>query len=328
MNEAQIGSLSSMPGGGSIARRLLASNMDVEKALRTNATLRNDEWKDIDTAVVNAAQQRLNGIEDLMSRGLVRRTNGLAKTVLEYEDVSDMNDAEIAMQAQMQGQNDRLEFDLKALPLPIIFKDFQIDIRVLSASRTTGESLDAMQASLAAFKVAEKAETLLFQGSGDFTYGGGTIYGYEDAPNRNTVSLTEDWDASGKTGTEIMDDIRAMKQASIDDRHYGPWMLYIPTAYETVLDDDFKAASDKGLRQRIAELSGLIDTKVADKLTANNVIMAQMTVDTIRMVEGLPIQTVEWDSVGGMLFHFKVMTILVPQVRSDQNSRSGIVHLS
>ena len=53
--------LVSMKGGSGVARRLLAHNFDVNAALRTNATLLNDEWKDIDSAVLKAAQPRLVG---------------------------------------------------------------------------------------------------------------------------------------------------------------------------------------------------------------------------------------------------------------------------
>jgi hypothetical protein len=163
-------------------------------------------------------------------------------------------------------------------------------------------------------------------GSSDYKFGGGIIYGYQDFTHRNTASLTANWDASASTGETILADVLAMKQASINDRYFGPWMLYIPTAYETILDDDFKANSDKSIRQRVMEVSGIIDIKVADFLTANNVIMVQMTSDVVRVVEGLPITTVQWDTDGGMKVNFKVMTITVPQLRADQNDRTGLVH--
>ena len=168
----------------------------------------------------------------------------------------------------------------------------------------------------------------MFQGASSYAFGGGTIYGYVDAPNLNPVTLSEDWDASSCTGEDILDDVRAMKQASIDAMHYGSWVLYIPTAYETVLDDDFKAASDKTVRQRILEIAGIQNVTVADKLAANNVLLIQMTSDVVRMVQGLPLTTVEWQTQGNMVFHFKVMNILVPQVRFDQEGNSGITHLS
>ena len=231
-----------------VAQALLANGMN-PNALRTNATLRKDEWKQFDEAIIMVAQNRLVGVADLMSRGLVYNiANGLGTTVLEYEDVSDIEAAQVSMDAVTRGDGDRVEFDINYLPLPITHKDFQINIRVLEASRKLGNPLDTTMAELAARKVAEKNEEYLFRGASSFAFGGGIIRGYVDALNRNPVTLSTDWDASACTGEDILDDCRAMKQASIDALHYGPWVMYIPTAYETVLDDDFKAASDKTKR--------------------------------------------------------------------------------
>jgi hypothetical protein len=46
------------------------------------------------------------------------------------------------------------------------------------------------------------------------------------------------------------------------------------------------------------------------------------------MVNGMPIRSIEWNTEGGMIMNYKVMTIQVPQIRADQNNRTGIVHLS
>ena len=294
-----------------------------------NATLRKDEWKQYDAAILEAAQQRLIGVADLMAKGLTFNiSNGLGTTVMEYEDQSDVEDAQISMDGTTRGLNDRPEFDLNYLPLPITHADFQLNIRQLNASRTIGSPLDTTIAALKARKIAEMIENTLFNGASTYTYGGGTIYGYTDFPHRNTIALSENWDAAGKTGEEILDDVLAMKQASIDDRYYGPWMLYVPTAYETPLDDDFKANSDITVRERILKIEGIQGVKVVDKLTANNVVLVQMTSDVVRMVIGLPITNVEWQTEGGMIFRYKIMTIQVPQLRADQNDRTGIVHLS
>lgn len=313
---------------GPLAQRLLSCNMQV-KGMKTNAVLRKDEWIHYDAAVVKIAQARLIGVADLMSRGLMLTlNNGLGKMVLQYEDSSDIEAAQVSMAGVTKGQNDRQEYELRSMPLPITHKDFQINIRALNASRTLGETLDTAMAERAARKVAESLESALFTGLSTFTYGGGTIYGYMDAPNRNTGSLTANWDDSASNGETILTDVRAMKQASIDAMHYGPYMVYVPTNYETVLDDDFKSNSDKTTRQRLREISGIIDVKVADTLTDDNVLLVQMSNDVVRMVEGLPVNTVEWDTEGGMISHFKVMTINVPQIRNDQDGNSGVTHFS
>jgi uncharacterized linocin/CFP29 family protein len=311
-------------GNGSIASRLLNNGMNVN-ALRTNTLLRKDEWIHFDEALIPAVQDRLVGVGDLMSRGLVLRVpNGMGSTVLQWETLSDWQDAEVDMAGITAGSNDAVKYELSSMPLPIVHSGFSITARKLAASRTMGAPLDTTQAQLAGVKVADQLENILFNGS--ITYGGGTVYGYTNALNRNTGSLTANWDASAATGETILDDVRAMKQAAIDDGHYGPFMLYIPRAYETVLDEDFKSNSDKSVRQRILEVSGINDVKVADKLSANNVVLVQLTSDVVRMVEGLPLTTVEWDTDGGMNMNFKVMTINVPNIRSTQGDKSGVVH--
>ena len=331
---------------GSVAQRLQANGMNVNalrpwhekdgksyinvngKAMRANAsTLRKDEWKQYDKAVLQVARERLIGVADLNSRGLTYNiSNGMGKTVLEYEDMSDMEAAELSMEGKTRGDKDRVQYSINYLPLPIIHKDFSINARVLEASRTTGDPLDTTMAEIAGIKVAEKIEEMLFTGASSYSFGGGTIRGYTDFASRNTTTLSAHWDDSAATGETILADVLAMKQASISDNYYGPWMLYIPTNYETALDEDFKAGSDKSVRQRIKEVSGIIDVKVADKLTADEVILVQMSASVVRMVNGLGITVVEWSTEGGMVHNFKVMAIQIPQIRADQNGNTGIVH--
>ncbi|OFY64763.1 MAG: hypothetical protein A2Y71_06225 [Bacteroidetes bacterium RBG_13_42_15] len=120
-----------------------------------------------------------------------------------------------------------------------------------------------------------------------------------------------------------------MKQASINDRFYGPWMLYIPTAYETVLDADYNAQTPgTTIRERILKIDGIKGVKVVDRLTADNVLLVQMTSNVVRLVQGIGLQNVEWQTEGKFVTKYKVLTIQVPQIRSDQNGRTGIVHMA
>lgn len=334
---------------GSVAQRLQACGMSIN-ALRpwsedgkayinlngaaqmvANATLRKDEWKQYDTALIKAVQSRLVGVADLESRGLVHVIgNGLGKTVLEYEDASDISDAEVSMDGARKGKDDTVDFGIKYLPLPIVHKDFKINARTLAASRTTGDALDTTLAAMAGIKVAQKIENILFNGLSiggvAYTFGGGSIYGYTNHPNRNTVTLTAAWTATAATGAVIVSDILAMKQAAINDGHYGPFVLYIPTAYETVLDEDHTTGYPKTTRARILEISGIADIKVADHLTTGNVVLVEMAAETVRLVKGMDISNVEWSTDGNMVHNFKVMAIQVPQIRANQDGKCGIVH--
>jgi hypothetical protein len=299
------------------------------RELVTNATLRKDEWKHLDEAIVPVAESRLNGVADLISNGLVYNLgNALGTTVLTSETVSNALKATLSMDAKRRAENDRVEFSTVHLPIPIIHVDYEINERVLASSRSLGNPLDTTMAERAARVVAEQLEAMLFTDT-DYGFGGGKIYSYLNYPHRNTMQLKNaSWTNGSTTAEHIVADVLKMKQASIAKHFYGPWVLYIPTGYETLMDQDYDTTRGNTLRNRILAIAGIKDVKVVDTLIANNVIFAQMTSDVVRLVRGLPIQNVQWESEGGMVNNFKVMTIQVPQIRSDYNESTGIVHAS
>lgn len=295
------------------------------------ATLRRDEWKTLDEAVLGIAEQRLVGVNDLVSRNLVYNLgNAMGTTVLEYHDLSDAMEADLTMDGVTRSKGDRPVYSTHYLPIPIIHVDYEINSRVLEASRKLGNPLDTTSAERAARKVAEKLEDMLFTNT-TYGFGGGTIYSYVNYPDRNLVTLSTygDWATTGTTGAKIVESVLAMKQASINDYHYGPWVLYIPTNFETRLDNDYDTVTPgTTIRERILKIAGIQDIKVIDRLTSSNVLLVQTTSDVVRLVRGLGMQNVQWQTEGTFVNKYKVLTIQVPQIRSDYNGRTGIVHMS
>jgi uncharacterized linocin/CFP29 family protein len=233
-----------------------------------------------------------------------------------------------------RGKNDQLNFQTNYLPIPILHVDYEINTRHLEASRKLGNPLDTTLAERATRRISEKLEDMLFT---DTTYAWGTkddrdrnrIYSYVNFPDRNAVSLGTHWDASAKTAAGILNDVKKMKQASIDAYHYGPWMLYIPTAYETTLDDDYDTQTPgTTIRERILKVAGIKGIKVIDRMPADTVLLVEMKKENVRLINGFAPTNVSYQEEAGMINKFKVMTIQVPQIRSDQNGKCGIVHLS
>ena len=301
-----------------------------------NATLRRDEWKALDAAVMKESEYRLNGIADLISNNLTYNLgNAMGTTVLEWHDVSSELTAEVSMDGIARGKNNRPNFQHNYLPIPIIHAGYEINARALAASRALGNPLDTTMAERAARAVNDKLEKMLFTNT-SYSFGEvdsrsrNTIYSYLNYPDRNQVTLTAPWAASGKTPAQILADVVAMKQASIDAYHYGPWVLYIPTAYETKLDEDYSTSgtSTQTIRERILKISGIKDVKVVDVLPDDNLLLVQMTSDVVRLVRGMGLQNIQWKTEGNFTNNFKVLTIQVPQIRSDQNGKSGIVHMA
>lgn len=289
------------------------------------ATLRKDEWKLLDTAVIQAAQPRLRAVADLMQRGLTYRIpNGMGTTVFQSQAQSDITGAQVSMDGINRSEGDRPLFDLTTIPLPIISKDITFPAREIATSRRMGTPLDTSSVELASRKVAETAEKLLTGTYGTYAFGGGTIYGYANFPSALTKTIT-DWTGSAVTGSTVVEEVLEMKKSLQDAYHYGPYMMYVSGDIANALEEDFKAASDKTIRGRILEIEGIEGVRTLDYLDDGSVVMVEMTTETVRELIGMDIQTVQWDTDGGMNVNYKVMAILVPQLRADYNGNCGIM---
>lgn len=316
----------------------IEANWGVVPFQANNGVLRREEWMALDKVVMEVSRNRLMGFGDLESRGLVYNLgNGFATTVLEWHDINDFGEATMTMDGITRHRNDRPTYQHNYLPIPIVHMDWEINARALAMSRNLGNGIDVTDAERASRRVAEYLESMLFT---DFKYSFGpkddrnrnSIYSYINHPDRNIMALGTAWDAAvyENRGKAIVSLINKAKQKAMNALHYGPYMVYIPTAYETVLGEDYDPTYSGGItiRERIMKLNNIIDIKVSDMLPANNVLLVQLTSDVVRLVKGMPMQNVQWTSEGGMVTNYKVMTIQVPQIRSDHNGKSGIVHLS
>lgn len=309
----------------SVGQRLLQANFNIN-ALRTLGTLQKDEWILFDTAVIDIARKNLVITQLLMSQGLsFSLPNALGHTRIEWEKVSDMEGAEITMSGLSESQNDRVIYDLDGMPVPIIHKDFNINLRALSASRNRGESLDTTQARVASRKVAETIETIVFDGA-TVLGSSNPIYGLTTAPYRNTGSLSESWLTA--TGDVIVKDTIAMINALIADNMYGPYVMFIGSGVATRFSEDYKPESDKSIMARLLEIPQLSDIKWTKDLGDGEVLLVQMTDDVIQLVDGIQPTTIEWETHAGFLMHFKVLAIIFPRIRNDYLNQSGIAHYS
>lgn len=245
-------------------------------------------------------------------------------TRLEWERTGDMGPAELNMAGVTEGRNDTTEGDLVSMPIPIVHKDFWINIRKLSASRNHGTPLDTTQVAICTRKVSERIESMLFLG--DTSLGANNaILGYATAPNRVTGSTTASWATA--TGAQILADVIAMIAAANAKEMWGPFVFYVNYASMSNLGNDFKAESDKTILQRIKEVPGVADIKQSSYVPNGDTVFAvQMTSDVVDIVDGIQPTVVQWPSLGGMRQNFKVLAIMVPRVKSTYIQQSGIIH--
>jgi uncharacterized linocin/CFP29 family protein len=311
-------------GGGLVAQRLIASNFNVE-ALRTQVYLPRDAWTHFDNAIIDIVRHRLVGVGDLISRGLTYNVpNAMGVTRIEWQRTDDMGPAELNMAGVTEGRNDRLGMDMVGMPLPIVHKDFWLNIRQLEASRNANMPLDTTQAQICARKVSERIESMLFLG--DTSLGtNNAIYGYATAPNRVTGSTTASWATA--SGAQIVADVIAMIAAANAKEMWGPFVFYVSYASMSNMGNDYKTESDKTILERVKEIEGVADVKVSYYVPNSDTVFAvQMTSDVVDIIDGIQPTMVQWDSLGGMRQNFKVLAIMVPRVKSTITGQSGIIH--
>lgn len=304
--------------------------------------LRKDQWIQLDSVVQRASRQRLRAWTDLRNASTMS-VDGMATPILEREIVNDVGEAQVDMEAISEGRNFVPKFGLQGIPLPITHSDFWISERFLAASRNRGQGADTTRGEMAGRRVGELIEQTLIGTVTGMTYGDSTsylytskVYGYTNHPDRITktnltASATMATNIATTGGTTFNTEVMAMVELAYAKNFYGPFMLYVSTAYDALLNHDFKANSDKTIRSRVLENDSITGIRRLDYLSGDVLLLVQMTPDNVEAVNGLEITTVQWDQKGGMQHMFKVMGIQVPLIKSVYQSGvddqfTGIVH--
>lgn len=314
---------------GSVASTLMASGMN-PAALRTNATLRKDEWIQMDQAILQIARKRMRLTGLMLGAGMrYGLSNALGSTVVQHQRVSGMTGASASMDAVTRTQRDRVEFDLVSTPIPIVHKEFMLTTRELEASRRMGQSLDVTQAQESTRMVSEFIEEMIISGlskEDTFGYGGdfARLYGLLNFPSRITDVDGLDYATAG--GEAILANVLEMVKALKDNRHFGPYTLLVNTIEFVGLQRDFKANSDKSIYERLLEIPDIQAIVELDFMPTGNKVLLEMSPTTMDIIDGFQPMMIQWDSQGGLVFEFKVMAIMVPRPKADYNGRTGILH--
>lgn len=310
-------------------QQLMMRDLSVAQ-MRAAAPLSVDAQRTIDRAVVRVGMQRLTLVADLIAEGLVFNIDDpLGTTELMWDYASRAGGAQRTMNPSARGENQLPEITQGRIPIFLTTDDFFMGIRTLRSSRRNGTPLDTSMVESATRNVNEAIEDQAINGAG-FNVAGMSAPGLLNAPNVNTVTYETNtaWDAAGKTGEEILTDVLAMAAAAEAGNRYGPFNLYIPTTYGNKLNTDFKANGSLTILQRLEQLKfggRNLRIRVADKLPANRTALVQMTNDVIDLVDGQRPVTVPWTSPDGFTLYWLVMAIEIVRVKTDAESKSGIV---
>lgn len=317
----------------------LIENGDLDPTYNAT-TLRKGDWSNMDNRLQMVVRQRLRAWTDLSAAASFGGFDGWSKLTHEYEAMNDPGEAQVDMEGITDGRTDNPLFKLRSIPLPITHSDFFFTKRRIDVSRRSGTPISTTMAEAAGRRVAEVIERTTIGTETGITFGTqtagygahdgtSTVYGYTNFPARTTKT-----DLTAPTGTNpeaVMTDVLEMIDLLQADGFYGPYTLYHSTGYSRYLNDDyFRSGSTSTatiLRRRILDIEGITDVRRLDYLTSGHqLILVQMTSEYMEAINGMSLQTVQWESQGGMRRNFKVMAIMVPLLKSDYNGNAPIVH--
>ena len=159
--------------------------------------------------------------------------------------------------------------------------------------------------------------------------GNAVIYGIDTVPNSQPITMTAFWDTT-TTGAEYVTDMLATIAALQADFMWGPYTLMINyTTFNRMQNDyDVAGASHMTIMERLQKIEGVSRIIPSYNVPANHAYFVQLTNDVIDEVIGLQPTTVQWESLGGMQMHFKVMSIMIPRLRWTQTLQSGVAIIS
>lgn len=189
---------------------------------REQAPLVEEEWKQLDEAVVRAAQPVLVGRRVLP----VKQLAGVGVMTVSWDELSEMSEAVISMYGETPAE-DIIVYTRKNLIVPILHKDFRIHWRDLEASRRIRTPLDTANAEAAALQVAQLEDKLILSGeiSGKPRLG---IEGLTTASGRNTQGSGGAWGTSPNAVT----DVKNAMEKLLEDNFPSPYDLILqPSAF-------------------------------------------------------------------------------------------------
>jgi uncharacterized linocin/CFP29 family protein len=300
------------------------------RQLRSFETLPREAWEEIDDTVIRTAKENLVGIADLNANPQTNKFyDGMSSSIYTHKRTSEIGVASVGVNPDKSSDSAILEMSDLSVPMLVTWKDFTLNTNQVAMANRIGLPLGFTLVEEATRSVARKLEENLF--TGQFAANSATMYGYTTFPDRQTHTISTSWATA--TPEEIVEDVNAMMSLSMQQNHFGPWMLYIPWQYQVRLNQDYLVTTNNypgvgSIRERMMQLPGLIDIRVSYYCPNDTAILVEMTSDTVVLINGMPIRALAWEPPGipNWEHKFKVMTITVPLLISDYKGQCGIVH--
>ncbi|MCK5641216.1 MAG: hypothetical protein KAJ19_10475 [Gammaproteobacteria bacterium] len=305
----------------------LRDNADGSKLINNAGTLRHEDHRKIMDQVTMIRRRALHGVQDLMTAGL-ESAQDLETQLVGVESLNEFQAAERAMNPVVNQNNDTTFADVYT-PMPITHQSWKIPFRQLGKQykRSLGLSESVRQ-------VSESLEDMLFNGAADIsvTVSGvaSTIIGYTTAPNRETDTIS-DWTDITTNGAKIIEEALEMVALAFSAGAVSApnsLIMYVANDIWSALQNDYSTAKgDRTFVERLEAITEIDKVKPAEKLTAGEVLMVEMNDRTVELAKASDIVTVPHERTSALSDQwFTTYAVMVPIIKSDRDTKTGIVH--
>lgn len=292
----------------------------------SSTVLRQYEWQSLDAAVLRTVQAPNTALADFAAFGLTFPLEGGIGTLLSgYTQLGDMSAADVNMDGVTAGSQDRPAFTDQYVPVPFIFKDFNISGRVLEASRRMGQGIDVTATVEATRLVANAIEYMIFNGSK--TLGAYSVKGLLNAPNATSQTAATWGGGDFGTAQNGHKTVAGMLTNLYNKGFTGPFGMYVSvTQYGQLLNliSTTNARSELSvILESFPELK-FIRPQPTTRVADGSAVLFPLSRDVIDMPIAQNVTPVEWAIKGPFLTQYRVMACLTVRAKSDANSVSGV----
>ena len=297
------------PGENQIDRRVLYSYLVENNILREDAT------REIEDTLIGVARRDLVAFADAR-RFSVPLDKGIGAKEFGFDRIAPVGQARQGMSILDLGDRDLVTYGRTVIPVPVTASQFRLDARDLTAGRRgIGPSIDLTNLEEHTRAVAETMEDTLVNGSA-VNLGANTLPGYTNLSCREQITTTGAWSAlTPPNFAGAITDVLTAKAALAANGFTGPYILYVPSDFDAILEEDYKAESDLTVRRRILAIDGIEAVKVCATLPASEVLLVQMSRSVVEIAVGQDLTTVTWDELGGMAQNWAVLFVGAPALK-------------
>lgn len=292
-----------------------------------DSPMNRESWRLFDNAVVEAARAETRLWGDMNDAGLGETIDAMSITTVTYQKRLGQAHARVSMNPAVASDRDRALSSLANTPIPFIFSDWQYPVRDMRIAERGGQQLDLESVRECTRAVLETVDDLILgDNATPFDYNGLEMPGLLNFGDAIPYTLTLPT-APGWGPDTLYDEINEMMQLLIDQNYFGPWMMYVGSAWSLYLNMKYSAQfQSRTLRQEILDMDGISGIRTIRRFTNDfRIVLLQMTKNVFRVYNGMPLRAIRWQSLDGWNVYGKVITSVAPQPRSDALGQTGIL---